>query len=141
MNRIGEAASVQPLPDPSSYDLDPINPKDIRAGEPVARARHAVGGPEGLTAGYWHCTAGRFVWYYGMDEVVHLLEGEVLLTSTSGETTRLTAGQMFIFRQGTEWEWDIADEVHKVFFLRPQRALRKRVQTRLQARRIRARRG
>ncbi len=66
----------------AALDLDPapIRPEWIIAGKPVARCRHWSDSSDGTTSAMvWDCTAGTFRWYFGGDEIVHIIEGEVMV--------------------------------------------------------------
>jgi uncharacterized cupin superfamily protein len=56
-----------------SADLedDPINPEDVRSGDPRARALGwAVSADQTTTHWLWECTAGSFRRWFGFDETV-----------------------------------------------------------------------
>jgi uncharacterized cupin superfamily protein len=98
---------------------DPIEPSWILEGQPRARSgRHSWSRDEWATTVVWECSAGRFTWEYGWDESVYVLEGEVHLTSPTGEQTTLRAGDLGYFPAGTRWTWQIDDRVRKVAFNR-----------------------
>ena len=100
------------------YASEPIAAIDRIEGHPVARAHQVLHGPAGLRGGFWDCTSGRFRWFYGVDEVIYVLEGEAHLTAPDGTSHRIGAGEMFHFVQGTEWIWHVPTYIHKAFFLR-----------------------
>jgi len=98
----------------------PINAPDVIDGNPVARAQHVVEGP-----GAWgrrvlgDCTAGRFRWYSGDPGLVHILEGEVLVTDGAGVRHHLRPGDIFLFPRRTTWEREVPDYVRKAFVMHP----------------------
>ena len=77
MNEIGyETATIKP----ESLNSYPIRDEWIIAGSPVARAVELARSPDGVcTSVQWDCTAGTFHWYFGVEETVHILEGEVVV--------------------------------------------------------------
>ena len=97
----------------------PINPEWIIRGTPVARmSKHSASVDEaGLTA-LWDCTAGEFRWYFGWDETVYILEGEVHVTDADGGTLTLRIGDVAYFRAGTWATWKIDTYLRKVAFMR-----------------------
>lgn len=101
------------------YAPAPINAPDVIDGNPVARGHHVVEGPGAWDAGFWDCTAGRFRWYYGDPELVHILEGEVLVTDGAGVRHHLRPGDIFLFPRRTTWEWEVPDYVRKAFVMHP----------------------
>jgi uncharacterized cupin superfamily protein len=96
----------------------PIDPSWIKEGTPMARALTLTESPDGLlTTGIWDCTAGRFTWIFGTDEIVHILEGEV--TVVDGDRTHhLVPGSVCYFPQGLETVWSVPKYVKKTFVLR-----------------------
>jgi uncharacterized cupin superfamily protein len=69
-----------------SFNVDlepsPIEPSWIIEGNPVARSR-VLSTSEDRTAQtiVWHCTEGRFNWYYDIDETIMIMEGSIVLES------------------------------------------------------------
>jgi hypothetical protein len=95
----------------------PIAPSWILEGTPTARSALLSGSTDasGFTI-MWECTAGRFNWYYAIDETVYILEGAVTLTHPSGAKRQLAAGSTYFFPRGTQAEWQIDSYVRKIAF-------------------------
>ena len=66
----------------------------------------------------WDCTAGTFEWRYEIDETVHILEGEVVVTDHNGTVWKLEPGDVILFRVGTRAHWHVPEYVRKVAFCR-----------------------
>ncbi len=49
----------------------------------------------------WDCTAGRFNWFYDIDETVCIMEGSVTVRDAAGLSTTLKPGDTFFFPAGT----------------------------------------
>lgn len=97
----------------------PIEPSWIVSGNPVARmAQHSIANDKASNTALWDCTAGTFRWYFGWDETVHILDGEVRVTSGSGTELVLRAGDIAYFRAGTWATWHVDHYVRKIAFLR-----------------------
>jgi uncharacterized cupin superfamily protein len=96
----------------------PIHPSWILEGQPKARIAILSDGSSDASAftAMWDCTAGRFNWFYSIDETVYILEGAVTLTLPSGATRHLSAGSSFFFARGTEAQWQVDSYVRKVAF-------------------------
>jgi uncharacterized cupin superfamily protein len=96
----------------------PIRPSWILEGVPVARAAILSEGSTDRSAFtiLWDCTAGRFNWFYSIDETVYILEGAVSLRFPSGATRQLVAGSSHFFARGTQAEWQVSSYVRKVAF-------------------------
>jgi uncharacterized cupin superfamily protein len=93
----------------------PINPAWILSGEPAARvAFHSEPGDKCASTVIWDCTAGQFRWFFGWDEMVVILEGEVHVTAEDGSARTLTVGDVAYFRAGTWATWRIDRYVKKV---------------------------
>lgn len=96
----------------------PIPREWVLEGEPVARNRHIAGSTDGL--GFtcmWDCTAGRFNWFYGVDETVYLLEGSITVVDSTGQVNHLGVGDTFFFAKGTRFEWTVPTYVRKIAFI------------------------
>ena len=88
-----------PLANRHSLIPAPIPREWILEGEPVARNRHIAGSTDGL--GFtcmWDCTAGRFNWFYGVDETVYLLEGSITVVDSTGANNSSQGGRNFLLR-------------------------------------------
>lgn len=96
----------------------PIEPSWVREGKPVARAITLTESPDGLlTTGLWDCTAGKFTWIYGLDEIVHILEGEVHVDDGK-RTHHLLPGSILYLPNGLETVWTVPTYVKKMFVMR-----------------------
>lgn len=111
----------------------PIRPEWVIAGRPVARTSNLTVSSDGTgTSFVWDCTAGTFHWYFGGDEIVYILEGEVHVENDAMQR-RLAPGDFALFRADTWARWHVPTYVRKVavcqdslpaplnFFMRQQR--------------------
>jgi uncharacterized protein len=97
---------------------DPIPEDWILEGRPVARRKYLVGSSDERSSTHlWDCTAGRFNWYYGCDEVIHVLEGAVEVEDAAGVRRRLEPGDTFLFPAGSCFHWTVPQYVRKIAFL------------------------
>jgi len=93
----------------------PIEPAWIVAGAPRARAIDLARSPDGTcTSAHWDCTAGTFYWWFGVEETVHILEGEVLVQDAGGEQTRLQAGDVAVMPANAWMLWHVDHYVRKL---------------------------
>jgi uncharacterized cupin superfamily protein len=118
----------------------PIHPPHVLAGEPVARSLMLTRSADGLVSTHlWDCTAGRFVWNFGVDEIVHILDGEVHMTDSAGTTVVVRAGDVGHFPTGATTEWFVPEYVRKLAFHRaaPPRGRVERVARRIARRLVR----
>jgi uncharacterized protein len=96
----------------------PIHASWILEGLPKARVAVISDGSSDASAFtvMWDCTAGRFNWFYSIDETVYILEGAVTVTFPSGVKRHLTPGSSIFFARGTEAQWQVDNYVRKVAF-------------------------
>ncbi len=102
---------------PADVELvpDPIRPNWIIEGKPEARSLRLAESADGTSMVMaWSCTAGRFRWCYAVDETVHIISGEVLVTDGSGATRCLGPGDMAFFPAGSRSTWTVPKEVRKL---------------------------
>jgi uncharacterized cupin superfamily protein len=93
----------------------PIHEPHVIAGAPVARATCLTASPDGgISTHIWDCTAGTFHWHFGVDEIVHILDGEVHVTGDDGHTQTLRAGDVGHFAYGSHTVWDVPQYVRKL---------------------------
>jgi uncharacterized cupin superfamily protein len=105
----------------------PIPDDWILEGNPVARNKCVASSTDGTASTYiWECTAGRFNWFYGVDETVYLLQGSITVTD-GVESHTLSAGDTFFFASGTQYEWTIDTYVRKVAFMHVPRSRKLRM--------------
>ena len=65
----------------------------------------------------WDCTAGRFNWFYNLDETVSVVAGGMTLTDHSG-VRQVAAGDVVYFPAGSQAMWTVSDYVRKVAVIR-----------------------
>ena len=96
----------------------PIHPDWILEGNPSARVRRLAGSSDDRAfTVMWDCTAGRFNWYYDVDETIVLLEGSVIVTDERGQRHTLQASDTFLFPYGSRYHWHVPDYVRKIAFV------------------------
>jgi uncharacterized cupin superfamily protein len=94
----------------------PINRDWVREGIP-----EATGCPifetedRGANVHEWRCTRGRFVWHYGIDEIVYIIEGSARIKDlATGVTTTISAGSSVLFQHGSSAEWSVDRPIRKI---------------------------
>jgi len=106
-----DAHGLVPAPIPRAW---------ILGGHPVARKKQLAASTDRLaTTLMWDCTAGRFNWFYDDDEVIHVLEGSVIIEDAAGVRQRLQAGDTFLFPAGSRYHWTVPNYIRKIAFLYP----------------------
>jgi uncharacterized protein len=103
---------------PYGLQPDPIPREWILEGNPTARRKLIVGSSDNMASTHmWDCTAGRFDWYYGSDEVIFVLEGSVVVEDAAGARRQLAAGDIFLFPAGSRFHWTVPRYIRKIAFL------------------------
>jgi uncharacterized cupin superfamily protein len=96
-----------------------INPDWILEGDPVARNKFLFKSADGTaTTWLWDCTAGKFNWFYDIDETVYLIEGSVIIKDHAGGISQVNAGETIFFPAGSSAEWTVPNYVRKFAILR-----------------------
>jgi uncharacterized cupin superfamily protein len=97
----------------------PITPEWIIDGKPEAR-NALLSRSDDYTCStiLWDCTEGRFNWYYGIDETVHILEGSVTVDDGHSPPRKLLPGDTAFFPKGSHAVWHVEKYVKKVAFCR-----------------------
>ena len=97
----------------------PIAPSWIIEGNPQATWCVLSKSADGLASTMvWHCTAGKFNWYYDFDETILILDGSIVLESDGMPPTRYAAGDVIFFRDGAHAKWHVEGRVRKLAFCR-----------------------
>ncbi len=97
----------------------PIEPSWIIEGKPDATWGVLSKSADGLASTMvWHCTAGKFNWYYDFDETILILEGGIVLESDTMPPTRYGPGDVIFFKDGAHARWHVESHVKKLAFCR-----------------------
>lgn len=97
----------------------PVPPEWVLQGSPQARAAELGGSPDGTcTAAHWDCTAGTFQWFFFNEEIVHILEGEVLVRDDRGQERLLRAGDVAVLPANRWMVWRVERYVRKLAYCR-----------------------
>jgi uncharacterized cupin superfamily protein len=63
----------------------------------------------------WQCTQGKFVWHYGVDEIVYIVEGDARIKDlATGLSTDIAAGTSVLFQSGSSAEWTVDRYIRKI---------------------------
>ena len=101
---------LEPAPLPAHWVIE---------GKPQAQAKRLATSPDGAAAVIaWSCSPGRFHWHYTVDEILHVIAGEVIVTDEKGESRRLLPGDMAYFPAGSHSVWHVVQEVKKIAICR-----------------------
>jgi len=107
--RHGEGCELQPAPICRDWIIE---------GNPLTRSRLLSGSSDDMAfTALWDCTAGRFHWYYDIDETICVLEGAVVVVDPAGQRHSLQAMDTFYFPAGSRYEWTVPAYVRKIAFV------------------------
>src|SRR6202790_2655769 len=96
-----------------------INPGWILEGNPEARNKFLFSSADGTaTTWLWDCTAGKFNWFYDIDETVSLIEGSLIIKDHAGGVSHVKTGESIFFPAGSSAEGPVPKHVHKFAILR-----------------------
>jgi uncharacterized cupin superfamily protein len=111
----GVGSAVLKVARSDSQLLDqPINPDWILAGTPQARLAEWGESADGTTSHWtWDCTAGRFRWYYDVDESIVIIAGSVSIQVDGEDAVVLAVGDAAYFVAGNWCTWQVDDYVRK----------------------------
>jgi len=97
----------------------PIEPSWILEGNPQATSSILSQSTDGLALTVvWHCTEGKFNWFYDFDETILILEGSIVLESDGMPPTRYGPGDVIFFKDGAHAKWHVEGHVKKLAFCR-----------------------
>jgi uncharacterized cupin superfamily protein len=92
----------------------PINPDWVLEGTPHARVSEWGESADGTTSHWtWDCTAGRFRWYYDVDESIVVIAGSVSIQLDGEAPVELSVGDAAYFPAGHWTTWQVDDYVRK----------------------------
>ncbi|MBF7731426.1 cupin domain-containing protein [Pseudomonas sp. N040] len=100
------------------YALPATSTVALPLGEPVAMsASHGVERNDGVEAGIWECSPGRWRRQIVQQEFCHIISGSCTFTPDGGEAIEIRAGDALVFPANTTGIWDIRETVRKTYLL------------------------
>jgi uncharacterized cupin superfamily protein len=102
---------------PASVELDPapFPPEWVLDGTPQAHAKEIARSHDGaMRVIAWSCTKGQFRWQYLVDEMAHILSGEVTIVDHTKTERHLGPGDTAFFPAGSWSVWHVTQDVRKV---------------------------
>ena len=107
------------IPADAQLESAPINKDWILEGDPQARRAQLSRSQDGAAVTVvWETTKGKFRWYFGIDETVDIVDGEVFVTDEKKVEHRLGPGDVAYFPAGSWSVWRVPDHVRKIAFIR-----------------------
>jgi uncharacterized cupin superfamily protein len=103
----------------SNLTPSPIESSWIIEGSPKAEVALLSKSADGQAwTMVWQCSAGKFNWFYDIDETILILEGSIVLESDGMPPARYGQGDVILFKQGAHAKWHVEDHVRKLAFCR-----------------------
>lgn len=104
--------------DTVALDLGESSPVGQPLGAPLARvASCASERDDGVEAGVWECTPGRWRRQIIQQEFCHFVQGRCTFTPDGGEPLFIQAGDALMFPANTTGIWDVQETVRKTYVL------------------------
>lgn len=66
----------------------------------------------------WEKETSEFPWFYDMEEVCFILQGEVIVTPEKGQPVHIKAGDLVTFPKGMHCRWHITQDIRKHYLFR-----------------------
>lgn len=102
----------------ATLDLPETAQVAVPLGEVVSSvATQSVERSDGVEAGVWSCTPGRWVRQIMQQEFCHFIEGSCTFTPEGGEPIEIKAGDALMFPANCKGVWDIHTPVRKSYVL------------------------
>lgn len=103
----------------SKMTPSPIERSWIIEGNPAAQSSLLSKSADGQAwTVVWQCSAGKFHWYYDIDETILILEGAIIIKSDGMPPTRYGPGDVIFFKEGAHAKWQVEGRVRKLAFCR-----------------------
>lgn len=104
---------------PIELSSGPIHSGWVIEGTPISKNKLLSFSADGTASTMmWDCTAGRFNWYYDIDETLCVIEGAAIIKDSAGVTHHLGVGDTAYFPAGSRAEWHVERYVRKIAFCR-----------------------
>ena len=98
-------------------DVERPDPAIVLEGDPV-HTTWSLEELDGLYAGMWQATKGKWKVSYAEWEYVYIHEGHSILTDKDGKETHLKAGDSWLIRPGFEGTWEVVETTLKDYVIR-----------------------
>ncbi len=103
--------------DAATPETDRPAPEKLIAGDPVFTTWN-IEERDGLYAGIWQATPGKWRISYDEWEYFHMIAGVSVITSDDGTAVTLRAGDSFVIRPGFSGTWDVVETTIKDYVIR-----------------------
>jgi uncharacterized cupin superfamily protein len=111
-------STLKPLAPAGEAAWEPIPADKILAGTPASRLWVQYEGPEGLAAGEWEATPGKWRITYTEWEWMVLLSGRCIVTGDDGTVIEAGPGDAFVIEPGFTGTWEVTETMRKRWVIR-----------------------
>jgi uncharacterized cupin superfamily protein len=105
--------------DAAELEAKPLSPPNAQplSGEIIVRSRVEFTNPDRtIISGIWESDPGTSRWeFLARGEIVHILEGRMIVAEDGAEPVELTAGSAAFFPIGWTGEWTVVEPVRKFY--------------------------
>ena len=110
--------SIEHFKNTAHTTLTEHTPVAVPLSEPVAiNSTHDVEHADGVAAGIWECTPGRWRRQIAQQEFCHFIAGRCTVTPDGGEPLQIEAGDALMLPANCTGIWDVTETVRKTFVL------------------------
>ncbi|MEZ2129248.1 MULTISPECIES: cupin domain-containing protein [unclassified Sinorhizobium] len=107
-----------------TFDIEAVTPEigepdpdRVISGSPKFRTWN-LEEADGLYAGVWEATPGKWLISYDEWEYFSILSGHSIVTEDGGEAIHLKAGDRMILRPGFKGSWEVVETTRKDYVIR-----------------------
>lgn len=93
-------------------------PERLISGDPKFTTWNFEEADDGVYAGIWQSTPGKWRVEYDEWEYFSILEGHSVLTSDDGQSFALRAGDRMVLRPGFKGSWEVLETTRKDYVIR-----------------------
>lgn len=93
-------------------------PERLISGSPRFRTWNREDTGDGVYAGIWEATPGKWRIEYDEWEFCHILSGVSIVSEDNGEAREVKAGDSFILRPGFKGSWEVLETTAKEYVIR-----------------------
>jgi len=93
-------------------------PDRLIAGNPAFRTWNVEETGDGLYAGIWEATPGKWRIEYDEWEFCHILSGVSVIGEEGGTSRTVRAGDSFVLRPGFRGSWEVVETTRKEYVIR-----------------------
>src|SRR5579863_5046359 len=98
----------------SEMSSSPIERSWIIEGNPVAESSLlSKSADHRAWTVVWQCSAGKFHWYYDLDETILITDGSVVIEADGMPPARYEPGDIIFFSEGAHAIWHVENSIRK----------------------------